>query len=231
MAHSADLGGSTSSIEMARHGIWRRVETYGSRRRNAAELAVAPDAAQHRLAGHPSGLRRAGEPWRSASKTSFAMKIKLIPLDGTLSARVFGNPHIDLKPTLFYDIEIPLAPFTFEGSLAETSIRLEFIEFGLKSWRDLSGAEFSFPRNPENGYIDGSIYLANVHNPIDTTRIAFGSAKPAVVPASFDLEIDFTFEGPARLGIVEMSFDTNLAFDPGEIESAVTQALSLRGQV
>ena len=33
----------------------------------AAELAVAPDAAQHVFIGHPARLRRAGEPFRSAA--------------------------------------------------------------------------------------------------------------------------------------------------------------------
>ena len=36
---------------------------------NAAQLAVAPDAAQHRLARHPVGVRRAGEP---VCSTAFA---------------------------------------------------------------------------------------------------------------------------------------------------------------
>jgi hypothetical protein len=33
----------------------------------AAQLAVAPDAAQQMLAGHPVPLRRAGEPFRYAA--------------------------------------------------------------------------------------------------------------------------------------------------------------------
>ena len=42
----------------------------------AAELAVAPDAAQHRFAGHPALLRRAGEPGVRRLGESGPMKAK-----------------------------------------------------------------------------------------------------------------------------------------------------------
>jgi len=43
--------------------------------------------------------------------------------------RVFENRKIGIPPTLFFDIEIPLEPFQYNGETEETIVRLDFIEF------------------------------------------------------------------------------------------------------
>src|SRR4030088_2885308 len=103
------------------------------------------------------------------------MPIDLVPTSGRMTARVFENTFTRLPPTLFFDIEIFLKPFEFEEDveveIVNTSVRLDFIKFQVPDWRDLAGQEFHFPKNPQSGYIDGSIYLGGAHNPADATRI------------------------------------------------------------
>lgn len=70
-------------------------------------------------------------------------------------------------------IEIPINPFILDGQDVKTSIWLEEINFP-SELEHLANHQFQFPINPEEGYIDGSIYLRNVHNPVDVTSITFG---------------------------------------------------------
>jgi len=150
--------------------------------------------------------------------------IDLIPTGGQLSARIFENPNIGLPPTLFFDIEISLQPFKFEDELQETSVYLNFIDFGVRDWKMLSGSNFAFPKNPENGYIDGSMYLGGAHNPADATRIRFGDLVGNILPASIDIEFDFTYEGPAELGIIKVTWDVDLELNPQDLDRVMDEA-------
>jgi hypothetical protein len=95
-----------------------------------------------------------------------------------------------------YGIEIPLEPFDAGlGGIEETSIRLEQIAFHAASAADLSEREFSFPVNPNEGYIDGSIYLTGAHNPVDVTRISFGRLEEDKIEATLTMRLLFEFEG------------------------------------
>ncbi len=60
---------------------------------------------------------------------------------------------------------------------------------------ELAHRAFTFPVNPEEGYIDGSIYLRHVHTPADVTRIAFGSYDGGTLEATLTMRIGFEFEG------------------------------------
>ena len=150
--------------------------------------------------------------------------LEMVPQPGTLTAHVFENEHIDLPPTLFFCVEIPVEPFELDGELQQTSARLDFIRFGVRGWRDLAGREFEFPRNPGEGYIDGSLYLGDVHNPAEVTRIRFGHFRDSNITATFDIAIDFTFEGPEKLGVVGATWEVELSFDPAVLDSAVQEA-------
>ena len=150
--------------------------------------------------------------------------LTLTPSSGTLAARVFENPNIGLKLTLFYDIELPLQPVEYDGEVEHTCVRLEFIQFGLVGWRDLVGQSFTFPRNPTPGYVDSSVYLAGAHNPVDLGTIRFGELNGNALPASIDLQLDFAYEGPEQLGIMAASWSVVLMFDPAQIDAAVTEA-------
>ncbi|HEX4960354.1 MAG TPA: hypothetical protein VF173_05920 [Thermoanaerobaculia bacterium] len=149
----------------------------------------------------------------------------LKPRRSSLDAHLFDNPHIGLPLTLFYRIEIPLEPFTFQGETQETSVRMDFIRLPVQSWRQLPGREFRFPVNPEDGYIDGSICLGRAHNPADTTRIAFGELRGNVFTVTFDITFDFTFEGGAsELGVFSVSWPVQVDCDPSALDVLVREA-------
>jgi hypothetical protein len=152
--------------------------------------------------------------------------IALVPAAGSITATVFENANIGIPPTLFFEIEIPLRPFTYHGECQDTSVRLDFIDFGVGDWRDLAGREFRFPVNPEPGYIDGSIHLGNAHNPADTTRIAFGAlAEGNTLSATLDITFDFTQEGNDDLGIISVTWEgVELAFDPAQLDAVCADA-------
>lgn len=149
----------------------------------------------------------------------------LNPKRGTMTARVFDNPHTGIPPTLFFDIEIPVRPFKYKGKMQRTEVLLNFINFRVADWRELPGREFTFPTNPKKGYIDGSMYLDHAHNPADTTRIRFGPLKgKKTLPASLDIEFDFTFEGPEQLGKVAVTSQVDLRVEPEELDKVIEEA-------
>jgi len=74
-------------------------------------------------------------------------------------------------------IEIGVAEFELSQDEytenVDTCIKLEGINLP-QDVANLAGKSFSFPVNPEEGYIDGSIYFFAAHNPVDVTEIKFG---------------------------------------------------------
>lgn len=154
------------------------------------------------------------------------MTVHLRPTTGTLKARLFENTDAGVPLSIFFDITIPVEPFNYRGSSHRTALRLEFIALPVRDWRDLAGRDFEFPVNPEPGYIDGSIYLENVHNPVDVIAIRFGEFDEQVMPISLQGVIDFTYEGPAELGIVRFDWSTNLTLNSGDLDRVFTDARS-----
>ena len=59
----------------------------------------------------------------------------------------------------------------------------------------LAGQTFSFPVNPNQGYIDGSVYVQHAHHQVDVTSIRFGRADGNAVEMEIDLVFVFEFEG------------------------------------
>jgi hypothetical protein len=135
-----------------------------------------------------------------------------------LTARIFENRNIALKPTLFFDIEIPVEPFELDGETQETAVRLDFIQFDVTDWRRLSGRTFRFPPSPTPGFIDGSLYLANAHNPADVTTIRCGTVENKVLKAEIDIQFDFTYEGPEEMGVIAVLWPVELALDPSQLD-------------
>jgi hypothetical protein len=146
------------------------------------------------------------------------------PQIGSLRARLFENSHLGIPLSLWFDIEIPIEPFEFEGRDCQTSARLDFIEIAVADWRELWGCRFNFPVNPERGYIDGSILLGNAHNPADVTVIRFGHPSGEVVPVALEIRVDFTAEGPAELGKADLDWHTDLTFREAELDTAFAEA-------
>jgi hypothetical protein len=70
-------------------------------------------------------------------------------------------------------LQILLAPFLFDSEIVDTSIRLDKINLPSIALVDLVGRSFTFPVDPEDRSIDGSIYLNAVHHPVDVTSMAF----------------------------------------------------------
>lgn len=94
-----------------------------------------------------------------------------------------------------YFIRVPLEPFQFFGDTVSTSVRLDRVSLPTSDLAKLSGQTQTFPLNPEDGYIDGSIYVGNGHHPLDVQQITFGKADKKSINAVIDCAIDFEFEG------------------------------------
>lgn len=106
-------------------------------------------------------------------------------------------------------ITVPLAPFsaadrfdpaTFRPGtdgpeIIRTAIRGEFIDLPGNDLAALTNRTFDFPINPHPGYIDASIYLGGGHNPVDITRMEFGSAYSLSINVVLHAVFDFTQEG------------------------------------
>jgi hypothetical protein len=59
----------------------------------------------------------------------------------------------------------------------------------------LQNSVFDFPTNPDEGYIDVSVYFAHAHNPVDITRMEFGSLIDGDILLTFTSRWLVSFEG------------------------------------
>ena len=109
-------------------------------------------------------------------------------------------------------IRVPLKPFALEGATIETSVRLDFVRLPATDLDALSHRTFDFALNPDEGYIDGSIYMDGAHHPVDVSKIAFGRAVDDTIHAAFTSVIDFAFEGLSDFGKTPWSFETEIAW-------------------
>ena len=113
-------------------------------------------------------------------------------------------------------IEIPLTPFTIDGNLIETVIHLDGVALPTDDVLKLSGMTFSFPVNPEAGYIDGSIYVQHAHHPVDVTSIRFGRVTDNAVEADFEMVLLFEFEGLCDYQNTSCTLHTRLSKSTGK---------------
>ena len=135
---------------------------------------------------------------------------KLIPENAILTSFFFENSFLGIPKTLYYKIEIGLKPFIIEDETVETSIVLGFIDLKISELKEIENKTFHFPINPEKGYIDGSIYLFDVHNPFDVKQITFAKFKDNMIEATFLFNIDFEFEGTDYQNINDAKMKVNL---------------------
>lgn len=75
----------------------------------------------------------------------------------------------------------------------ETVIRLDTINLP-KDLGGLTGQSFTFPVNPDDGYIDGSIYFFAAHSPVDVTKIKFGEVANGKLPVTIETTWVLEFE-------------------------------------
>jgi hypothetical protein len=144
---------------------------------------------------------------------------KFKPKLGTMNAYLFENPDIGLKPTLFYDITIPLEPFKsglnfesvldvksgleYESGPVETSFCLNFIKFPVTNWLKFDGQSFKIAQDDA----DGSIYLGAAHNPVDIKLIRFRRLDGFKFRINCVLFCDFSFAGVADSETVDLITD------------------------
>jgi hypothetical protein len=81
--------------------------------------------------------------------------------------------------------QILLAPFLFDSEIVDTSIRLDDIDLPSIALVDLVGKTFTFPVDPKDASIDGSIYLNAIHHPVDVTSMAFHIGRDRRVTVVF----------------------------------------------
>lgn len=132
------------------------------------------------------------------------------PISGRGSAEVitkkklFGG-EVLVSATLSFPVRIGHA-----GEEEDAEIILPDIAFQVTAPEAVYGRAFAFPINPNDGYIDGSVYYAGVHNPVDCDQITFLSAIGSSVSLKIHCVIDFAFEGPQELGKQEETFMVEL---------------------
>ncbi len=93
-----------------------------------------------------------------------------------------------------YNIEVPIEKFILDEKTIETSLRLDYISLPNKL-ETYIGEKIAFPVNPIEGYIDGSIYLRDAHNPVDVTEIHFLELENDRLVVEMTVNFVFDFEG------------------------------------
>jgi hypothetical protein len=128
-----------------------------------------------------------------------------------------------------WDITVPLEPFSADDEyepatfrpgtggpeLVSTEIMLEFIGLPADGTAALSRRTFTFPVKPEDGYIDGSVYLVAVHCPVHVTRIEFGTATEDQIGATLHAHFDFDAAGGIGIRNRTAVLETVLRFHLG----------------
>ncbi|WP_010138641.1 hypothetical protein [Oceanicola sp. S124] len=116
-----------------------------------------------------------------------------------LAARLSGQGNDWSLVIDFARFQITLAPEGPEEqpvALAfENPFRGDGVELGTDDLAGLIGRSLAFPRNPEDGYIDGSVYFFGCHNPVDVTRLDFAPDGAGGVMLGVESRWLMSFEG------------------------------------
>ncbi len=92
-----------------------------------------------------------------------------------------------------YGMYVPVAKFVLDGEVVSTDI--VFGSFVLpNNLLSYLGQSVTFPINPEEGYLDGSMLLRDAHNPVDIHQISFINIEDNVITVKFDAEFLFEYE-------------------------------------
>ncbi|MFZ4927998.1 hypothetical protein [Chryseobacterium sp. Mn2064] len=105
----------------------------------------------------------------------------------------FQKGSLWLQEESSYTIDIPVSSFILDGEVVKTSVRLDFIHLA-EPPISYVGKTVEFPVNPEEGYVDGSIYLRSCHNPADLTRLKFLQLDNETLTVEISLTFDFEYE-------------------------------------
>jgi hypothetical protein len=162
------------------------------------------------------------------------------PGSGTLTARVFANPHARVPPTLFYDIvfpvrvslSVPIGRPLFSTEEPVTEVQLEFIDLGRIDWRALPGREFQFPAGPDDEYPDGGVYLGGTHHSAFLTRLRFADLRGGGLTAALDIDFDFSLLRPLPEGLereFSVHWELPMAVDPARLDAVMAEAQQVLG--
>ncbi len=148
----------------------------------------------------------------------------LQPKISFINAKIFKNDFLRIPATLFYTIEIDLEAIKYQNQKINTTIHIDFIKLDIYSLKELENRTFEFPINPENGFIDSSIYLFDVHNPVDVYKIEFGVIKNKSIEAIINFDIDFEYENTEFKKLTDLFFTLNLKFGELSIDTEIMNA-------
>ena len=93
----------------------------------------------------------------------------------------------------YYSINLPISKFVLDDEIVATSVQLYAIELP-ETLSNYIEKIVSFPVNPNNGYIDGSVYLKNVHNPVDVPEIKFLKFENEFIELEITMKFNFEYE-------------------------------------
>jgi hypothetical protein len=163
-------------------------------------------------------------------------KIVFVPDRGTLGARLFENTSVIDSSRLVYDITIPVTctlemPLESDGvGVTTTEVRLDLIRIGLVDWRDLQGRAFTFPVNPVEGYVDGSIYFDSTHQYADLTRLQFGRLTENTLAAEATITFNFYKNSalPNLPETVTVEWAIELDVNSEELDGVLAKAKALK---
>ncbi|MGC4104387.1 hypothetical protein [Ferruginibacter sp.] len=136
----------------------------------------------------------------------------LQPHSGRLDTIIFQNSYLEIPETLFYTIQIDLKEIFLADQAIETSIILNFIRLNINRLKELENKVFEFPVNPDEGYIDGSILLFDVHNPFDVKKIEFSDSDHGSIDATLHFDIDFEYEDTGYEKLSDYKLKVNLSY-------------------
>lgn len=93
----------------------------------------------------------------------------------------------------YYSIVLPVSKFILDNEIISTSVQMYAIEL-TETLQNYIGKTVSFPLNPNDGYIDGSVYLKNAHNPVDVPKFKFLSIGKDILELELTMKFDFEYE-------------------------------------
>jgi hypothetical protein len=93
-----------------------------------------------------------------------------------------------------YTIIIPIEKFKLDEEIVDTKLWFDRILLS-EPLQSYIGKTVEFPVNPTEGYIDGSTYLRDAHNPVDISAIKFIKLENEILTVELTMAFVFEFEG------------------------------------
>lgn len=114
---------------------------------------------------------------------------ELRPVSASFGGSLVFNPFAQLPPSLWYGVEIDLDAIELGHAGATEALETQLIFGGIvlpqRDWREISGSI-----GPVDDQGESSIYVDDVHTPIELHRVAF----ERVDGIQFLIELDFTID-------------------------------------